>query len=167
VLLIDEYDPPIHAGDAHGSCDQAIELLRNLLSGRLPHGHPRRVGGRRLRACLRIPGRAVLGIHESTVIDWLDTGLSRRERAVDRLLQALLSGGADRPRDRAAPVLQAALVDADPTRGHGAPSARTHRAAHDDGAPRALHASRPLPAAARTLDALPAPSLRGHARPAP
>jgi hypothetical protein len=33
VLLIDEYDPPIHAGDAHGSCDQAVELFRNLLSG--------------------------------------------------------------------------------------------------------------------------------------
>jgi hypothetical protein len=33
VLLVDEYDTPIHAGYAHGYYDQAVEFFRNLLSG--------------------------------------------------------------------------------------------------------------------------------------
>jgi hypothetical protein len=33
VLLVDEYDTPIHAGYAHSYYDQAIEFFRNLLSG--------------------------------------------------------------------------------------------------------------------------------------
>ena len=40
VLLIDEYDTPIHSGWIHGYYDQVIELFRNLLSGGLkdnPH----------------------------------------------------------------------------------------------------------------------------------
>lgn len=40
VLLIDEYDTPIHAGWLHGYYDAIIELFRNLLSGGLkdnPH----------------------------------------------------------------------------------------------------------------------------------
>jgi len=35
VLLIDEYDTPIHAGYVHGYYDEVIELFRNLLSGGL------------------------------------------------------------------------------------------------------------------------------------
>ena len=40
VVLIDEYDTPIHAGFAHGFSDDAVEFFRNLLSGGLkdnPH----------------------------------------------------------------------------------------------------------------------------------
>ncbi|GDX80603.1 hypothetical protein LBMAG42_24140 [Deltaproteobacteria bacterium] len=40
VLLIDEYDTPIHSGWIHGYYDEVIELFRNLLSGGLkdnPH----------------------------------------------------------------------------------------------------------------------------------
>jgi len=35
VLLIDEYDTPIHAGYVHGYYDEVVELFRNLLSGGL------------------------------------------------------------------------------------------------------------------------------------
>ena len=35
VLLIDEYDTPIHAGYVHGYYDRAIEFFRNFLSGGL------------------------------------------------------------------------------------------------------------------------------------
>jgi hypothetical protein len=35
VLLVDEYDTPIHAGYAHGYYDEAVEFFRNLLSGGL------------------------------------------------------------------------------------------------------------------------------------
>jgi len=40
VLLVDEYDTPIHAGHVHGYYEEVIEFLRNLLSGGLkdnPH----------------------------------------------------------------------------------------------------------------------------------
>jgi hypothetical protein len=40
ILLIDEYDTPIHAGYVHGYYDRAIEFFRNFLSGGLkdnPH----------------------------------------------------------------------------------------------------------------------------------
>jgi hypothetical protein len=35
VLLIDEYDSPIHAGYVHGYYDRVVELFRNVLSGGL------------------------------------------------------------------------------------------------------------------------------------
>ena len=40
VVLLDEYDTPIHAAYDHGYYDAVVELLRNLLSGALeddPH----------------------------------------------------------------------------------------------------------------------------------
>ena len=38
VILVDEYDTPLHAAWQHGYWDQAVELFRNLLSGGLKDG---------------------------------------------------------------------------------------------------------------------------------
>jgi Predicted AAA-ATPase/PD-(D/E)XK nuclease superfamily len=83
---------PIALRDVDRRADAAMSLL--LFSGYLTATEVE-YGGRRLRARLRIPNREVLGIYETTVLDWLDTGLAS-ENAVDGLLQALLSGDATR-----------------------------------------------------------------------
>ncbi|HWN70028.1 MAG TPA: AAA family ATPase, partial [Haliangium sp.] len=83
---------PIALRDIERRADAAVSLL--LFSGYLTATEVE-YGGRRLRARLRIPNREVLGVYETTVLDWLDTGLSS-ENAVDGMLQALLAGDADR-----------------------------------------------------------------------
>jgi Predicted AAA-ATPase/PD-(D/E)XK nuclease superfamily len=83
---------PIALRDVDSRTDAAVSLL--LFSGYLTATEVE-YGGRRLRAHLRIPNREVHGIYETTVLDWLDTGLAS-DNAVDGLLQALLSGDAAR-----------------------------------------------------------------------
>jgi hypothetical protein len=83
---------PIALRDVERRADAAVSLL--LFSGYLTATEVE-YGGRRLRARLRIPNREVHDIYETTVLAWLETGLSS-DNAVDGMLQALLAGDAER-----------------------------------------------------------------------
>jgi hypothetical protein len=83
---------PIALRDIERRANAAVSLL--LFSGYLTATEVE-YGGRRLRARLRIPNREVHDIYETTVLDWLETGLSS-DNAVDGMLQALLTGDAER-----------------------------------------------------------------------
>jgi hypothetical protein len=83
---------PIALRDIERRADAAVSLL--LFSGYLTATEVE-YGGRRLRARLRVPNRELQGIYETTVLDWLETGLSS-ESAVDAMLQALLAGDGER-----------------------------------------------------------------------
>jgi hypothetical protein len=54
-----------------------------------------RYGGPRVEASLRIPNREVHGLYQTTVLDWLESGLETAS-AVDALLDDLLAGRAER-----------------------------------------------------------------------
>jgi hypothetical protein len=54
-----------------------------------------RYGGPRVEASLRIPNREVHGLYQTTVLDWLESGLDTTS-GVDALLRDLLAGRAER-----------------------------------------------------------------------
>lgn len=75
VVLIDEYDMPLHAAVNHGYADQALSFLRNLLSGVLKDNDYLEKGV--LTGILRVARESIFsGLNNLSVFTLLDQGFS-------------------------------------------------------------------------------------------